>query len=189
VYIGLRDSAFHFGRPDFRTEEALQGFLAAHTRQGLLGWLLREPPQVPPGVAAFVRLLRLLRQALEVLCRQPITADTGESPTVFSPRSMADGAAVLANAMTRTDNYICRVKLPSGEEHQIRTYPAPEGVTADALASRLQAVKERMLELGYCRYARDVEKEVEERHEALRRPDGERPRRRRDREPPPPAYG
>jgi hypothetical protein len=68
------------------------------------------------------------------------------------------------------------VKLLSGE-HLMYIHPAPQGISGAELTARITAVKERMLALGYCRYAREVEKEVAERHEELRRPVADRPRR------------
>jgi hypothetical protein len=148
---------------------------------------LFTPNVVTKRASAFLRMLRRFRQVMAILSRQPILVDTGERAQQFSPRSFADAAAALANSLTRMENYTARVKIPSGE-YLIRTYPAPEGVSGAALASRLQAVKEQTLERGLASRAQDVEKAVAERHEALRRPDDNRPRRRRDNEPPPPAY-
>jgi energy-coupling factor transporter ATP-binding protein EcfA2 len=189
VVEGFYQSANTFGRPGFRTEQALQRFLASYTKPGLLGRLFGIPRQVPDSVRAFVRLLRSLGEVQEILSQQPVLVETGESPAVYRPHSFADAAAAAANCLSQMDNYTARVKTLSGE-HFIKTSPAPQGVSSEALTARLHAVKERMFERGLCRRdARDVEKEVAERHEALRGPGADRPRRRRDAEPPPPAYG
>jgi hypothetical protein len=188
VVKGFYSSADAFGRPGFRTEQGLARFLASYTRPGLLRRLFGLSRKAPDSVVAFVRLLRSLREAMEILSTQPILVDTGEQPQHYSPRSFADAAAGLANNLSRMDNFTARVKTLSGE-HLIRTHPAPEGVSGIALAARLHAVKERMLELAYCRGAREVEKEVEERHEELRRPVADRPRRRHVAEAPPQRRG
>jgi hypothetical protein len=188
VLKGFYASANQFGRPGFRSEKGLTTFLASYTRPGLLRRLFGLSRKVPDSVTAFVRFLRSFREVMEILAKQPVLVDTGESPAAVKPRSFADAENMLAMELARMDNYICRLKISSGE-HLIRTYLAPQGLSDASLAARLQAVKERMLERGLCRYAKDVEKEVAERHEALRRPDDERPRRRRDAEPLPPAHG
>jgi hypothetical protein len=200
LYYYLKRSAFHghlegfdpaarlFGRPGFlANEQKAVAFLHEAARVSVLERL--TPGVVAERASAFLRMLRSLREVMAILAQQPVLVDTGESPAVFRPRSFTDAAAALANSLSRMENFTCRVRLLSGEEHLIRTHPAPEGVSGAALTARLQAVKDRMLERGYCRDAREVAKLVEERHAALRRPITERPRRRRDAEPPPPAYG
>jgi hypothetical protein len=174
VLKGLYASANTFGQPSFRTEKGLTAFLASYTRPGLLRRLFGLPRKVPDSVTAFVRFLRSLRAAMEILATQPVLVATGESLPGFSPRSFADAAAAVANSLSQMDPFTARVKLPSGE-HLIRTNPPPQGVSAAELAARLQAVKDRMLSLGYCRYAHDVVKEVADRHEELTRPREEPP--------------
>jgi hypothetical protein len=200
LYYYLKRSAFHghledfdegarlFGRPGFlANEQKAVAFLHEAARVSVLEHL--TPGVVAERASAFLRMLKSLRAAMAVLAQQPILVVTGESPAVFSPRSFTDAAAALANSLSRMENFTCRVRLPSGEEHLIRTHPAPERVSGDALTARIRAVKERMFERGYCRDAREVAKLVEERHEALRRPVADRPRRRHVAEAPPRRRG
>jgi hypothetical protein len=89
---------------------------------------------------------------------------------------------------SKLPNFHAKVKLLSGE-HTMKTNPAPRGVSGDEITARISVIKEQMVSLGYCRYAREVEKEIADRHEQLRRPVPDRPRRRHAADDPPPAYG
>jgi hypothetical protein len=187
VVEGFSARAHAFGRAGFlANEQEALARLQQEARTSI--WDRFTPGVVAERASAFLRMLRSFRQVMEILAQQPILADTGEHPQLYRPHSFADAAAAAANSLSRMDNFTARVKLLSGE-HLIRTHPAPEGISGAALAARLHAVKERMFERGLCRDVWDVEKEVAERHVALRGPVEGRPRRRRDAEPPPPAYG
>ena len=124
--------------------------------------------------SAFLRMLRSLREVMAILAHEPVLVDTGEHPQRFRPRSYADAAASIANELAQMNHFTARVKLLSGE-HLMRTNPPPQGVSAAELAARLRTVKERMLALGYCRDAREVVREVAERHEQLRQAQEEPP--------------
>jgi hypothetical protein len=134
-------------------------------------------------------MLRSFREVMEILAKQPVLLDTGESPAAVRPRSFADAENMLAMELARMENYTCRVKLPSGAEHLLRTLPSPEGVGETELAGRLQQVQERMIERGLVSRAQDVEKAVAERHTALRQQASDRPRRRQVIEPRPRRTG
>jgi hypothetical protein len=189
VVEGFSERANAFGRAGFlANEQEALARLKQEARTSFWDFLNPDRVVVVQRAAAFLRMLRSFRAVMEILATQPILVDTGEHPQRYKPHSYADAAAEVANSLARMENYTCRVKLLSGE-HVIRTHPAPQGVSGEALTARLQAVKERMFERGLCRSAQEVEKEVAERHEALRGPGAQRPRRRRDKEPPPPAYG
>jgi hypothetical protein len=189
VVEGFSERANAFGRGGFlANEQEALARLKQEAKTSFWDFLNPDRVVVVQRAAAFLRMLRSFRAVMEILATQPILVDTGEHPQRYKPHSYADAAAEVANSLARMENYTCRVKLLSGE-HVIRTHPAPQGVSGEALTARLQAVKERMFERGLCRDVWDVEKEVAERHEALRGPGEGRPRRRRDAEPPPPAYG
>jgi hypothetical protein len=172
VVEGFYESANRFGRAGFLANEqkALE-HLKQDARTSV--WDRLTPSTLVERAASFLRMLRSLREVMTILARQPILVDTGEQPQLFQPRSYADAAAAIANDLAHLEPFTARVKLHSGE-HLMKTNPAPQGVSGAELAARLQTVKERMLALG-CRYYREVEKEVVERHAWLRHTPDEPP--------------
>ena len=74
--------------------------------------------------------------------------------------------AEIARDLTNAPNFTARVKLLSGE-YTIRTKPAPETLTGNALTERIQAIKKHMRTLGYTRHYQEVEREIRDRQERL----------------------
>ena len=148
VLAGFYQSGNAFGRPGFRTEQALSRFLASYTRPGVLGRLLHVTPRIPEGVTAFVRFLRSLRAVMEVLAREPVLVDTGQYTPIMRPRSYADVAAECANMLATQPNFQARVKTLGGE-YTIRPSSPPPQVSASELAARRAWIKRRNLAVGY----------------------------------------
>jgi hypothetical protein len=103
----------------------------------------------------------------------------------------------LSNELSSTlANFHAKVRLPSGEEHTIRTHPAPPLLSEEQVNERIRIIKNRMRELGYCKPVHEVEEEVRLRHERLRQRDSAPPpshttngtNRRRYRPKPPAAH-
>jgi hypothetical protein len=82
-------------------------------------------------------------------------------------RTYADMEGEIANSLANQENYHAKVKLVSGSEYAIKTKPAPEGLTGDALAERIEAIKRHMRALGYTRHYTEVEEEIRKRQEYL----------------------
>jgi hypothetical protein len=109
-------------------------------------------------------MLRILRQTMEVLAKEPILVDTGQyRPRVqMQNRSFTDMEGEIANFLAMQGNFQARVRLRSGE-YVIRTKPAPETLSGDALTERIQAIKKHMRTLGITRHYTEVEAEIRER--------------------------
>jgi len=72
----------------------------------------------------------------------------------------------IARDLANAPNFQARVKILT-TEYVIRTNPAPETLTGNALTQRLQAVKRHMRTLGYTRPYTEVEGEIRARQERL----------------------
>jgi hypothetical protein len=173
-FNGFTPDANCLGHPSFLTNEpALKGFLKHYARRRFWDSVLSYRI-VTPGPSC-VRMLTTLRQTMAILAQEPILVDTGQYQPKYQQRTYADMENQIANDLSQLQNFTARVKLVTGEEHVIRTHPAPQGLSVQALAGRISAIKDRMNALGYTRYAPEVEKDVRDRHERLRQPTEEPP--------------
>jgi hypothetical protein len=118
-------------------------------------------------IAAFLRMQQALRQVMTILAQDPIMVDTGSFRPRMQPRLYSDMEAELAVALANAPNYTARVKIVNTGEYVIRTKPAPQSLTGDALIERIEAVKRHMRALGYTRHYTEVEEEIRQRHERL----------------------
>jgi hypothetical protein len=165
-FTGLKDSAFQFGRADFlKNERAVAAFTKKHARKRYWDSIFSSH-LITPG-PAFIRMLRLLRQTMAVLAKEPVLTDTGLYQPVYRQRTYADMAGEIANSLSQQENYTARVKTLKGE-HTIRTNLLTTTLTEAQLTERIGEIKGRMREQGLCRPAHEVEEEVRRRHERLR---------------------
>lgn len=153
----FEDRAYAFGEAAFLKPEAVQKFLTSKKQR----W--------KAAATLLVEMLRELRYVLEKLSAEPILTDTGQFSIKYQTRTYNDVEAEVANMLVNQPNFQARVKTLAGE-YIIKTTPAPQGLSGRALAVRISAIKERMSAQGVVRQAREVEKEVRERHDQLRSP-------------------
>jgi hypothetical protein len=113
-------------------------------------------------------LLTELRYTLGVLARSPLFATTGELELTMYPRTYADQTNQILSDLVSMPNYACRARFVSSGEHVLRTRPLGPGVSGTELTRRLGQIRRQMFEQGLTRSARDVEKEIAERHLKLR---------------------
>jgi hypothetical protein len=137
--------------------------------------VLRNRPSYAPAATAFLRMLTVLRQTMQVLAQEPILVDTGLFQPKYQLRTYTDQENLVANELSQLPNYTAKVRLLSGE-HRIKTTPAPPLLPEHEVEARIRLIKERMLRQGFTTPAAAVEEEVRKRHEALRqRPPGDTP--------------
>ena len=72
----------------------------------------------------------------------------------------------IARDLANAPNFQARVKILT-TEYVIRTKPAPETLTGNALTQRIEAIKKHMRTLGYTRDYLEVEREIQDRQERL----------------------
>jgi hypothetical protein len=166
-FRGLQESANYLGRASFlQNEEQALAQLTSEATSGLIDRLFYKE-EVVARARACLRMLKSLWGALEAMARQPILVDTGQYTPRRQQRTFADQVGQIQNELTNLETFHAKVKLLS-EEHVIKTFPAPQGVTGDLLAARLTRIKRQMRFLRYVRDAREVDEEIRKRHERLR---------------------
>jgi hypothetical protein len=187
--LGFDAAANRYGQASFDTtkDEDL-----AFLRAGVKTSIWNSKATIEARVAAFVRMLKSLRETLAILARDPILVDTGQFQPKYQLRTYQDQENLVANEVSQLPNYTAKIRLLSGE-HIIKTRPAPPLVSEGEVEARIRSIKERMLRQGYTKSAAAVEEEVRKRHELLRRrPDDDAPPpihsngRRQGRQKPPP---
>jgi hypothetical protein len=110
-----------------------------------------------------VSMLRETRYCMEVLSREFILGDTGRMQLRYQMQTHADREAEISKELAIQRNFNARVKLVSGGKYTITTKPAPETLSGNALAERIQAIRRHMQTLGYTRHYSEVEREIRER--------------------------
>jgi hypothetical protein len=153
-----------FGRADFLTDQrAVSQLLWEHDKRRY------RKKGIPSPAERFVRMLRLLRQTMEILAKEPILVETGQYQPKYQQRTYADMVGERANELSaKLPNYHARVRLPSGEEHVVKTHPAPQGLTGERLAARITRIKRLNRFVGITRPAAEIAEEIRTRHERLR---------------------
>jgi hypothetical protein len=73
----------------------------------------------------------------------------------------------ISNYLANQENYCAKVKIVNSGEYTVKTKPAPESLTGEALTERIQAVKRHMRALGYTRHYTEVMEEIRKRQEYL----------------------
>jgi hypothetical protein len=114
-----------------------------------------------------VTMLTELRYVLTVLAESPIMIDTGQYQAKYQNRTYQDMENQIARDLANALNYTARVKLVNAGEYTIKTKPAAESLTGDALAERIDAVKRHCRVLGYTRHYTEVMEELRKRQEQL----------------------
>jgi hypothetical protein len=164
-FQGFRDSAYELGKPELLTDqEALTRFL---TRHGSGFWdRLSSRHLLSPG-EAFVRMLRSLRQVMQILSNEPLLTETGVYQPRLQQRTFADLQGEIENALVTLPPYHCRVRQVSGE-HVVKTHPAHRGLAGRQLQDRMTRIQRQMRFLGYTRPAAEIDEEIRKRHDWLR---------------------
>jgi hypothetical protein len=190
-FLGFEDSAFALGEAGFlERQQAVDRLVKKYARERW--WdTLSESRIVYPG-PAFVRLLRALRSVLGILAAEPVMVDTGQYRPRLQPRLYSDVEGEISNYLANQENYHAKVKIVSSGEYTIKTKPAVQSLTGEALTERIEAVKRQCRALGYTRHYTEVIEEIRKRQERWRGNTGsEKPQppdgTDRPQEPPPPA--
>jgi hypothetical protein len=167
IIEGFYDFAFSLGKPGYlANQQAIDYLIAEHDQQGRFDKLLNGDRGTPG--AAFLTMLRTLRETMAILAKDPILVDTGQYQPKYQLRSYQDQENLVANELSsQLPNYHAKVRLLTGE-HTITTRPAPPLVSEREVEARIRAIKERMLRQGYTTPAREVDEAVRKRHEQLR---------------------
>jgi hypothetical protein len=175
-------SANRYGSGDFLANQAAVGTLLNPPAKKW--WHLVESvrtQRMRRGGPAFVRMLRLLRHTMGVLARDPLMVSTGQTRPRFQQRTFADVTNEVANSLANLPNYHARVRFVSSGEQVLKTRPLPPGLSGEALAARIEAIKRRNWEEGYTVYYQEAEKAIRERQAMWRGTDEAD-------EPPPPSF-
>jgi hypothetical protein len=168
-YLAMKEGAFVYGRGDFLSDEqAVAKLLRAHPDRAVRVELFKPKRLLTPG-RSFLRMLRGLREVMQILSTEPLLEATGQYQPKYQQRTYADMVGERANELSsKLPNYHARVRLPSGEEHVVKTHPAPQGLTGERLAARITRIKRQMRFLGMTRPAAEIDEEIRKRHERLR---------------------
>jgi GTPase SAR1 family protein len=158
-FEGFKKEADIFGDPWFITEDNLS-------------YISKKKRKNKEKAEKLIAMITELRYTMDVLANDPIMIDTGRYTPRYQQRLYSDMQNEIANRLKNQQNYEANVKLLSGE-HIIRTYPLSPGLTGHNLESRIEHIQKHMRNAGYTRYYKDVEREVRERQEILRRELGE----------------
>jgi len=187
--VGFETAANRYGQASFDTTRDED---VAFLRAGVKTSIFESKATREARVAAFVRMLKSLRETLAILARDPILVATGQFQPKYQLRIYKDQKNLVANEVSQLPNYTAKVRILT-KEHMIKTRPAPSLVSEREVEARIRSIKERMLRQGYTKSAAAVEEEVRKRHESLRqRPaaDAQLPNntngRRQGRQKPPP---
>jgi hypothetical protein len=123
-----------------------------------------------PKAEKLVALITGLRYTMDVLANDPIMIDTGRYIPRLQQRLYSDMEAEIANRLSGQPNYRANIKTLK-KEHSIRTKDSPRIISSDQLKKRITLIKTQMRapKIGYCRYYKDVEREIYERQEILRK--------------------
>jgi Type IV secretion-system coupling protein DNA-binding domain len=153
--LGFHEAMASFGRPTWRTDCA-KSFARMRTRK------------YPWMVEYLKSMITELRYCMETLAKDPVLVDTGKYVPQMRQRSYQDQENLIANELSSLlPNYHAKVRILTAE-HTIKTRPAPKLISEPEVDARIQAIKARMLSLGYTRDAQAIEEEVAKRHELLR---------------------
>jgi hypothetical protein len=158
-FEAFKPGAEKFGKPSFTTPETSQAYISQITK----GWKKKHVWMAEEMVS----MLKEVRNCMEVLSREPIMGDTGRVQPRYQMQTHADREAEISKELTNAPNYTARVKLVNAGEYVLRTKPAQEGLTGDALAERIEAVKRHCQALGYTRHYTEVIEELRKRQELL----------------------
>jgi hypothetical protein len=143
-----------FGTPAFLTDAAAAFVQSQHNNYR---WMALR----------IVSMLTELRYVLSVLAASPIMVDTGQYQAKYQNRTYQDMENQIARDLTNAPNYTAKVKLVNGGEYVLRTKPASETLTGDAMTERIEAIKRHCRVLGYTRHYTEVMEELRKRQEFL----------------------
>jgi hypothetical protein len=173
--IEVDSSANYLGEGAFlKNAKAVSSLLSTYAKKHGFSINAGRKMLLSPG-PTFIAILTIFRQALAVLATEPLTTATGLYQPKYQFRSYQDQENLVANELSQLPNYHAKLRLLSGE-HTIKTRPSPPLVSEQEVEARIQAIKMRMLSLGYTTSAHAIDEAVAKRHEALRqRPAEEAP--------------
>jgi hypothetical protein len=175
LLVGFQESAEKFGDPTlFTTPDSCARYINSVPKRER--WMAER----------VMALLTELRYCMAVLGNAPLLTPSGQYQAKMQPRAYADMTNQRANELSQLPNFQARVRFLSAGEGVVKTKPLPPLLSGAALEARIQRIKRRNWEEGYTRYYKDVEKDIRERVERLRRPVTETRRPgRRPHDPPP----
>jgi len=154
----FKQSARKFGEPWFVEPQRGAGYIASVAKYAKKEKWMAE---------SVVDLLTELRYTMLVLAQNPIRVETGQYTERLQNRTYQDMENQIARDLANAPNYAAKVKLVSGGEYTIRTNPAPETLTGNALTQRIQAIKRHMQTLGVIRHYTEVAAETRARQMRL----------------------
>ena len=131
------------------------------------------------AASLLVKMITELRYTMDKLAERSILVDTGQYKPKCQNRTFADMENEIARDLTQMPLYHARVKLVEGEAEIKTVDPLPD-INESNLDLRITLLQRQMIQLGYCRDYKDVEKEIRERQERWRSSGSE--------EPPPTSY-
>ncbi|MGH8715841.1 MAG: type IV secretory system conjugative DNA transfer family protein, partial [Burkholderiales bacterium] len=163
----FKEEAAVFGDPYFINQEYSTKFINSRQKKGLFGSVTRESKREMESASRLVKMIRELRYTMVVLAKEPVLVDTGQYQPKYQNRTFADMENEIARDLTNQPNFQAKVKLLSGE-CVIKTNDLPSVLHGELLTARIERIKKQMRTLGYCKYYKDVEKEIRERQERLK---------------------
>jgi hypothetical protein len=167
-------SADAFGDPYFLTLGYASAFISSRLQKGFFGSVTRQSQREMESARAFVDMLTELRYTMDKLAERPILVDTGQYQPKYQNRPYADMENEIARDLTQMPLYHARVKLVEGEAEIKTVDPLPD-INESNLDLRITLLQRQMIQLGYCRDYKDVEKEIRERQERWRSSGSEEP--------------
>ena len=151
----FREGMASFGTPAFLTNSAAAFVKRQHNNYT---WMAER----------IVSMLTELRYVLSVLAKHPILVDTGQYVPQYRQRTYQDQENLVANELSHMPNFHAKVRLVTGEEHTIRTHPAPLQLCETEIDERIRVIKKRMLFFGMTKPYAAVEAEIRKRQTLLR---------------------
>jgi hypothetical protein len=167
--IGFSNTAKKFGEAEFlKNDQAVSALVQNYATKRVFSAIAGRKILRRPG-PAFIGMLTLLRQTMEILAKDPLLTDTGLYQPKYQLRSYHDQENLIANELSTLQNFHARVRLVNGAEHTIRTHQTPSLLSDAQVTARIEAIKQRMFKSGITKDYREVEESVKKRHEALAR--------------------
>ncbi|MGI0023523.1 MAG: type IV secretory system conjugative DNA transfer family protein [Nitrososphaera sp.] len=163
----FKEEAAVFGDPYFINQEYSTKFINSREKNGLFCSVTRQSEREMESASRLVKMIRELRYTMEALSKEPILVDTGQYQPKYQNRTFQDMENEIARDLTKQPNFQAKVKLLSGE-CVIKTNDLPSVLQGELLTTRIEKIKKQMRTLGYCRYYKDVEKEIRERQQRLK---------------------
>ena len=166
-FLGFEESANALGEAAFLTNERAVNALVKQFARSRWWDSVTQCRFVYPG-EAFIRLLRALRSAIQILASEPVLVDTGQYRDKYQLQTYADVENEIGNFLSSgLGNFEAKVKILTSE-YTIRTRPAPQVLSGEQLTERIERIRRQMHERGYTRHYQDVAAEIRARYARYR---------------------